>query len=130
MSPLLGASPHLALLMCVSHTPLGSKTHWNVQGRCGKFHCSPLRLSLAVSHVTVLPGEGQAKSPRCCHGGPHQQRPWLASLQVVYFTATFPYLMLIILLIRGVTLPGAYEGIIYYLKPDLLRLKDPQVGMC
>lgn len=38
--------------------------------------------------------------------------------------------MLIILLIRGVTLPGAYEGIIYYLKPDLLRLKDPQVGMC
>ena len=49
-------------------------------------------------------------------------------LQVVYFTATFPYLMLVILLVRGVTLPGAYEGIIYYLKPDLLRLKDPQVG--
>ena len=48
-------------------------------------------------------------------------------LQVVYFTATFPYLMLVILLVRGVTLPGAYEGIIYYLKPDLLRLKDPQV---
>ena len=49
--------------------------------------------------------------------------------QVVYFTATFPYLMLVILLVRGVTLPGAYEGIIYYLKPDLLRLKDPQVGI-
>lgn len=50
------------------------------------------------------------------------------SLQVVYFTATFPYLMLLVLLIRGVMLPGAYEGIIYYVKPDLLRLKDPQVG--
>nr|XP_012603743.1 sodium- and chloride-dependent betaine transporter isoform X1 [Microcebus murinus]XP_012603744.1 sodium- and chloride-dependent betaine transporter isoform X1 [Microcebus murinus]XP_012603745.1 sodium- and chloride-dependent betaine transporter isoform X1 [Microcebus murinus]XP_020143579.1 sodium- and chloride-dependent betaine transporter isoform X1 [Microcebus murinus] len=49
--------------------------------------------------------------------------------KVVYFTATFPYLMLVVLLVRGVTLPGAYEGIIYYLKPDLLRLKDPQVWM-
>ncbi|XP_010962758.3 sodium- and chloride-dependent betaine transporter isoform X1 [Camelus ferus] len=49
--------------------------------------------------------------------------------KVVYFTATFPYLMLVILLVRGVTLPGASAGIIYYLKPDLLRLKDPQVWM-
>lgn len=48
--------------------------------------------------------------------------------QVVYFTATFPYLMLVILLVRGITLPGAYEGVVYYLKPDLSRLKDPQVG--
>uniref|UniRef100_A0A8C5PB97 Solute carrier family 6 member 13 n=1 Tax=Leptobrachium leishanense TaxID=445787 RepID=A0A8C5PB97_9ANUR len=49
--------------------------------------------------------------------------------KVVYITATFPYLMLIVLLIRGVSLPGAVVGIQFYLYPDLSRLKDPQVWM-
>ena len=49
------------------------------------------------------------------------------SFQVVYFTATFPYLVLFILLIRGATLEGAGEGVIFYLKPDFTKLKNPQV---
>ncbi|XP_066522956.1 sodium- and chloride-dependent GABA transporter 2 [Hoplias malabaricus] len=49
--------------------------------------------------------------------------------KVVYFTATFPYVMLLILLIRGITLPGASRGIQFYLYPDLGRLADPQVWM-
>ncbi|XP_050411372.1 sodium- and chloride-dependent glycine transporter 1 [Patella vulgata] len=47
--------------------------------------------------------------------------------KVVYFTAIFPYVMLTILMIRGVTLDGAVDGIIYYLKPDFSRLSDPRV---
>ncbi|XP_041083238.1 sodium- and chloride-dependent GABA transporter 2-like [Polyodon spathula] len=49
--------------------------------------------------------------------------------KVVYFTATFPYLMLVVLLIRGLTLPGAMDGIIFYLYPEPARLTDPQVWM-
>lgn len=47
--------------------------------------------------------------------------------KVVYVTATFPYLVLFILLIRGVTLPGAGKGIRYYLEPDFKMLVQPQV---
>ena len=47
--------------------------------------------------------------------------------QVVYFTAIFPYVMLTILLVRGVTLEGAGTGIVYYLNPDFKRLQDPRV---
>ena len=47
--------------------------------------------------------------------------------QVVYFTATFPYVMMFALLIRGVTLTGAIDGIRFYLSPNVTRLADPQV---
>ncbi|CAL8284121.1 unnamed protein product [Gadus morhua 'NCC'] len=49
--------------------------------------------------------------------------------KVVYLTATFPYLMLFVLLVRGATLPGAAEGIVYYLKPNTTRLADPEIWM-
>ncbi|XP_042284180.1 sodium- and chloride-dependent betaine transporter-like, partial [Thunnus maccoyii] len=50
-----------------------------------------------------------------------------SSAKVAYFTATFPYVMLLILLIRGLTLPGAWEGIYYYLYPDLNGLANLEV---
>uniref|UniRef100_A0A4W6CSX5 Transporter n=1 Tax=Lates calcarifer TaxID=8187 RepID=A0A4W6CSX5_LATCA len=49
--------------------------------------------------------------------------------KVVYFTATFPYVMLLILLIRGLTLPGALQGVMFYLLPEPSHLTDPQVWM-
>ncbi|XP_022709547.1 sodium-dependent noradrenaline transporter-like [Varroa jacobsoni] len=50
-----------------------------------------------------------------------------SSGKVVWFTATAPYVILTILLIRGVFLPGAAEGVRYYLRPDISKLYDSNV---
>ena len=50
--------------------------------------------------------------------------------QVVWVTATMPYVVLSILLVRGLMLPGATDGIMYYITPRADRLFDPQVLMC
>ncbi|MBA3065745.1 sodium-dependent transporter [bacterium] len=44
--------------------------------------------------------------------------------KVVMITMPLPIILLLILLIRGITLPGAGEGIIFYLKPDFSALLD------
>ncbi|XP_077980036.1 sodium- and chloride-dependent GABA transporter 1-like [Glandiceps talaboti] len=47
--------------------------------------------------------------------------------KVVYFTATFPYVVLCVLLIRGATLPGSLNGVLFYITPQWHRLLQPQV---
>ncbi|KAL5288593.1 DAT family protein [Megaselia abdita] len=47
--------------------------------------------------------------------------------KVVWFTALFPYVVLLILLIRGITLPGSYNGIKYYLNPNFDAIYSAEV---
>ncbi|XP_067931327.1 sodium-dependent dopamine transporter-like [Watersipora subatra] len=47
--------------------------------------------------------------------------------KVVYVTAVVPYVILLILFIRGLFLDGAIMGLKYFVKPDLTRLQDPTV---
>ncbi|XP_055625133.1 sodium-dependent dopamine transporter isoform X2 [Toxorhynchites rutilus septentrionalis] len=47
--------------------------------------------------------------------------------KVVWFTALFPYAVLMILLVRGITLPGSAKGIQYYLSPNFDVIFTPHV---
>ena len=50
-----------------------------------------------------------------------------SSGKAAYFTAIFPYCVLITLLIRGATLPGATDGMYYFIKPDWDKILDIRV---
>uniref|UniRef100_A0A672YLI7 Transporter n=1 Tax=Sphaeramia orbicularis TaxID=375764 RepID=A0A672YLI7_9TELE len=49
--------------------------------------------------------------------------------KAVYVTTTFPYLVLTIFLVRGLTLPGATDGLVYLFTPDWDILMNPQVWL-
>ncbi|XP_053449463.1 inactive sodium-dependent neutral amino acid transporter B(0)AT3 [Nycticebus coucang] len=49
--------------------------------------------------------------------------------KAIYFTALFPYLVLTAFLIRGLTLPGAIDGLTYLFTPNMQILQNPRVWL-
>uniref|UniRef100_A0A8C4NAI2 Solute carrier family 6 member 18 n=1 Tax=Eptatretus burgeri TaxID=7764 RepID=A0A8C4NAI2_EPTBU len=49
--------------------------------------------------------------------------------KAVYVTGPFPYIILFCFLVRGVTLEGATDGLVYLFTPDVEILKRPEVWM-
>ncbi len=47
--------------------------------------------------------------------------------KVVYVTVTVPWLILVIMVIGGLTLPGAFDGIKYYLTPEWSKFLNPEL---
>ncbi|XP_032590911.1 sodium-dependent nutrient amino acid transporter 1 isoform X2 [Drosophila grimshawi] len=50
-----------------------------------------------------------------------------SSGKAAYFLGVFPYVVLLILLVRALTLPGAWDGIVYFFKPQWRELLNPLV---
>ena len=49
--------------------------------------------------------------------------------KVVMITVPLPLILLGVMLVRGLTLPGASDGIAYYLTPDFSKLGDPKIWL-
>ena len=75
---------------------------------------TPLMIGLVLTWVSIV---------GCIWKGPETVG------KVVYATVLIPWIILIVLVIRGVTLDGAGIGLAYYLKPTFAKLLDGKVWL-
>lgn len=86
-----------------------------------EFHQGPARPHSALPGPGRPPSRLRTPAPLgvLCGTGAAGESHTLASSQAIYFTASFPYLVLTVFLIRGLTLPGAVEGLTYLFTPNV-----------
>jgi NSS family neurotransmitter:Na+ symporter len=75
---------------------------------------SPILLGLIISWVLIL---------LCIWKGAKSVG------RVVYITVPLPWICLLIFVVKGLSLPGAEDGIAYYLTPNFGALRDPKVWL-
>jgi NSS family neurotransmitter:Na+ symporter len=49
--------------------------------------------------------------------------------KIVFYTVIIPWVILVVMVIRGLTLPGAIEGLKFYLTPNFSALLNPRVWL-
>ncbi|XP_033010222.1 sodium-dependent neutral amino acid transporter B(0)AT3-like [Lacerta agilis] len=49
--------------------------------------------------------------------------------KAIYFTATLPYIILTLFLIYGLTLPGAVNGLVHFMTPNVKKLYNPRAWL-
>ncbi|KAM9602262.1 sodium-dependent proline transporter-like isoform 2-T2 [Morphnus guianensis] len=88
----------------------------------------PCLLLHAEGHPQFRQGEGQCVGAVAGAAVPAERgRAEQCPAQMVYFTATFPYLAILTLIIWGATLDGSLDGVRFYLSSDWSRLQSAQV---
>lgn len=84
------------------------------------------------SHLPLHLQGSEINRKSTCNRDGYVERQWKLTsvcfcLQVVYFTALFPYVILIALLINNAQLPGALQGIKFFIVPEWEMLLSLEV---
>ncbi len=93
-----------------------------VQGHFGVIQCTFFKVAQCVASIitpmvyTVVKQSIKVHGPSSC-----------LSFQIVYFTATFPYILIVTLLIHALMLPGSHLGVKFFIQPKWELLADPKV---
>lgn len=88
-----------------------------------------LLIAWTVVFFIVMKGIQSSGKVKSCHISIYLKINFPLVLQVIYFTSLFPYIVLTIFFIRGITLKGAGAGLMHMYTPKIEMLIEPSVWL-